>query len=55
MDTGYDCYTIDNRVHVYNGLETEVCDITKEQWAAGIPNLAIRIMHYKQNVHLNLW
>ena len=27
----------------YNGLETEVCDITKPvyfQWAAGIPNLA---------------
>ena len=34
----------------YNGLETEVCDVTKPvhfQWAAGIPNLAIRITRYK--------
>ena len=34
----------------YNGLETEVCDIKKPvhfQWTAGIPYLAIRVMHYK--------
>ena len=42
----------------YNGLETEVCDVTKPvyfQWAANIPNLVIRVTHYKQNVHVHLW
>ena len=35
---------------MYNGLEMEVCDVTKPvhfQWAAGIPYLAIRITRYK--------
>ena len=34
----------------YNGLETEICDVTKPvhfQWAAGIPCLAIRVTRYK--------
>ena len=35
----------------------QVCDVTKPvhfQWAADIPYLAIRVMRYKQNVHLKL-